>query len=85
MKLEAVNRQRPGQICAGTVVDVVDRVMWLKLDYETSSTATYIFCIDSHDIFPIGWCESNNYPLKAPVRRVAVPKKKVITPTANYE
>jgi len=22
--------------------------------------------MDSHDIFPVGWCESSSYPLKPP-------------------
>jgi len=70
MKLEAVNPSQPRQVCAATIVRVVDRLLWLRIDAQPEMH--FVICNDSHDIFPIGWCASNNYPLKTPVRRVLV-------------
>lgn len=66
MKLEAVNPCQMGQVCVATITKVMDGVMWLCLDHNPSSASEYIVPVDTYDVFPIGWCESNNYPLKTP-------------------
>ena len=69
MKLEAVNPQQPGQICVATITGVYDsRLLKFHIDHQTSSLSFY-YTIDSHDVFPIGWCESNQYQLKTPLMR----------------
>jgi len=72
MKLEAVNPQQPGQICVATITSVFDnRLLKFYIDHQMSPAASlsFYYTIDSHDVFPIGWCESNQYQLKAPVMR----------------
>ena len=74
MKLEAVNPQQPGQICVATITGVFDnRLLKFYIDHQMSPAASpssfYYYTIDSHDLFPIGWCESNQYQLKTPVMR----------------
>jgi len=68
MKLEAVNPQQPGQICVATITDVFDnRLLKFHVDHQMASS--FYYTIDSHDMFPIGWCESNQYQLKAPMMK----------------
>ena len=73
MKLEAVNPQQPGQICVATITGVFDnRLLKFYIDHQMSpagSPSSFYYSIDSHDVFPIGWCESNQYQLKTPVMR----------------
>jgi len=71
MKLEAVNPQQRGQICVATITDVFDnRLLKFHVDHQMSlSSSFYYTTIDSHDLFPIGWCESNQYQLKTPVMK----------------
>ena len=67
MKLEAVNPSQPGQICVATIVAVISgRLLRLRLDHLSSPEDTFLYPVDSFDIFPIGWAESNQYQLKAP-------------------
>jgi len=72
MKLEAVNPHQPGQICVATITGVFDdRLLRLRVDHQTStsSSSTFYDTVDSHDVFPIGWCESNQYQLKTPAMK----------------
>ncbi|XP_064633870.1 scm-like with four MBT domains protein 1 isoform X2 [Lineus longissimus] len=68
MKLEAINPTHPYQICAATITKIIDRLMWVHLDNSTKLVANHIVDVESHDIYPVGWCESNSYPLKPPRR-----------------
>jgi hypothetical protein len=48
---------------------VVVREIWCfnsQFLYDCSFHPNHIVSMDSHDIFPVGWCESNSYPLKPP-------------------
>ncbi|XP_071454478.1 LOW QUALITY PROTEIN: scm-like with four MBT domains protein 1 [Hetaerina americana] len=65
-KLEAVNPLDPNTICVATVEKVVDHLVWIHLDTEDSFHPSHIVSMNSTDIFPVGWCESNLYPLKPP-------------------
>ena len=72
MKLEAVNPQQPGQICVATITGVFDsRLLKFYIDHQAApaSSVSFYYTIDSHDMFPIGWCESNQYQLKTPLMR----------------
>ena len=72
MKLEAVNPQQRGQICVATITGVFDnRLLRFYIDHQVSPPASvsYYCALDSHDLFPIGWCESNQYQLKTPLMR----------------
>ena len=66
MKLEAVNPENPNQICAATIVKVAHPLLWIHLDNSTKIVGSHIEHMDSHNLFPVGWCESNQYPLKPP-------------------
>ncbi|PVD24335.1 hypothetical protein C0Q70_14815 [Pomacea canaliculata] len=66
MKLEAVNPHNPNQICAATITKIVDHLMWVHLDSSTRIVASHVEHISSHNLFPVGWCESNGYQLRPP-------------------
>lgn len=66
MKLEAVNPENQHQICAASIVRIIDHLLWIHLESNDSFHPNHIVSMDSHDIFPVGWCESNSYPLKPP-------------------
>lgn len=78
MKLEAVNPSQPWQICAATITRMVDNLMWLHLDNSPKMVSNHIVDIESHEIYPVGWCDSNNYTLKPP-RRSHVKKKVTVS------
>ncbi|XP_046387459.1 scm-like with four MBT domains protein 1 [Ischnura elegans] len=65
-KLEAVNPADSNTICVATVEKVVDHLVWIHLDTEDSFHPSHIVSVNSLEIFPVGWCESNLYPLKPP-------------------
>lgn len=64
MKLEAVDKENKRHICVCTVTKIVKNQLWLHIDGDTRSDQ--IFQTDSHDIFPIGWCESTGHELQWP-------------------
>ncbi|ELU04767.1 hypothetical protein CAPTEDRAFT_148410 [Capitella teleta] len=68
MKLEVVDPIQPDAICAATITRVHDQLLWLHLDSANKMLSNYIVHVDSNDIFPIGWCDCNNYPLRPPKR-----------------
>ncbi|KAJ9576506.1 hypothetical protein L9F63_025601, partial [Diploptera punctata] len=66
MKLEVVNPENQNQICAATIIKIIEHLLWIQLESNDSFHPNHIVSMDSHDIFPVGWCESNSYPLKPP-------------------
>ncbi|XP_069700276.1 scm-like with four MBT domains protein 2 [Periplaneta americana] len=66
MKLEAVNPENQHQICAASISKIIDHLLWIHLESNDSFHPNHIVDMDSHEIFPVGWCESNSYPLKPP-------------------
>lgn len=48
--------------------------MWVDFDNETPKQKNMIYSINSFDIYPVGWCASNSYPLQTP--SVYKPKEK---------
>ncbi|XP_061195549.1 scm-like with four MBT domains protein 1 [Saccostrea echinata] len=66
MKLEAVNPENPNQICAATVTKVVTPLVWIHLDNQRKSVESHIEHMYSHNLFPVGWCASNGYPIQPP-------------------
>ncbi|XP_023933206.1 scm-like with four MBT domains protein 1 isoform X1 [Lingula anatina] len=82
-KLEAVNPEHPHQICCATITKIIDKLIWIHLDSSASMKANHIVDVESHDIFPVGWCESNGYTLKPPQKnfgRGRVKKVAVVQP-----
>lgn len=78
MKLEAVNPRNPGELCVASVVSVKGRLLWLHLEGLQTPMPEVIVDMDSMDIFPVGWCEANAYPLTTPHKAVPVEKKRKI-------
>lgn len=77
MKLEAVNPRNPGEVCVASVVCVKGRLMWLHLEGLQSPAPEFIVDVESMDIFPVGWCEANSYPLTTPHKTVSQKKRKI--------
>ncbi|XP_063242684.1 scm-like with four MBT domains protein 1 isoform X2 [Bacillus rossius redtenbacheri] len=66
MKLEAVSPEDENQLCAASVVKTVNHLMWIHLECNDGCHPDHVVSGDSLDVFPVGWCESNSYPLKPP-------------------
>ncbi|XP_023661343.1 scm-like with four MBT domains protein 1 isoform X2 [Paramormyrops kingsleyae] len=89
MKLEAVNPLSPEHIHVATVTRVRGQHIWLHLEGVKQSIPEVITHVNSMDIFPVSWCETNGYVLRHPSkpqvqkqRRVAVVQpEKHRTPT----
>ncbi|XP_050006439.1 scm-like with four MBT domains protein 2 isoform X1 [Alexandromys fortis] len=77
MKLEAVNPRNPGELCVASVVSVKGRLLWLHLEGLQTPIPEVIVDMDSMDIFPVGWCEANFYPLTTPHKTVLEKKRKI--------
>ncbi|XP_053572402.1 scm-like with four MBT domains protein 2 [Bombina bombina] len=78
MKLEAVNPNNPAEICVASITKVKGRLLWFHLEGSQKSIPEYIVDVESMNIFPVGWCEANSYPLSTPQKAVAVKKKRKI-------
>ncbi|KAM6214923.1 scm-like with four MBT domains protein 2 [Rhynchocyon petersi] len=77
MKLEAVNPRNPGELCVASVISVKGRLMWLHLEGLQPPVPEFIVDVESMDIFPVGWCEANSYPLTTPHKTVSQKKRKI--------
>ncbi|XP_018421974.1 PREDICTED: scm-like with four MBT domains protein 2 [Nanorana parkeri] len=77
MKLEAVNPNNPSEICVASVTKVKERLLWLHLEGLQQPPPEYIIDVESVNIFPVGWCEANSYPLSTPHRATVKKKRKI--------
>nr|XP_060621871.1 scm-like with four MBT domains protein 1 [Anolis sagrei ordinatus] len=77
MKLEAVNPEDPEEICVAAVTKVKDSYLWLQLEGSKLPIPDCIVSVDSMNIFPVGWCETNGYQLRPPRRAVVNKEKKI--------
>ncbi|XP_078533231.1 scm-like with four MBT domains protein 2 isoform X2 [Lissotriton helveticus] len=77
MKLEAVNPRNPAELCVASVTKVKGRLMWLHLEGLQKPVPEYIVDVESMDIFPVGWCETNGYPLTPPQKAVLQQTRKI--------
>lgn len=80
MRLEAVDPENENVICAAHVTKIIDNLLWLKLDNYEDCRPEHVVHMNSLHIFPVGWCESNHYPLKPPKDYVEICGK--IQPTS---
>ncbi|XP_044157660.1 scm-like with four MBT domains protein 1 [Bufo gargarizans] len=76
MKLEAVNPFQPRDICIATVTRVNGLYIWLQLEGVKTPVPECIVHVESTDLFPMGWCETNGHPLCTPPPTNAKPRKK---------
>uniref|UniRef100_UPI00398F3C06 scm-like with four MBT domains protein 1 n=1 Tax=Pristiophorus japonicus TaxID=55135 RepID=UPI00398F3C06 len=77
MKLEAANPLRPGEICVATVTKFKGQYIWLHLEGSKEPIPEIIVHAESMEIFPVGWCETNGFPLQAPRKLIVTKYKKV--------
>ncbi|KAB1264655.1 Scm-like with four MBT domains protein 1 [Camelus dromedarius] len=77
MKLEAVNPLVPEEVCVATITAVRGAYLWLQLEGSKKPIPEFIVSVESMDIFPLGWCETNGHPLSTP-RRARVNKQRKI-------
>ncbi|XP_014473016.1 PREDICTED: scm-like with four MBT domains protein 1 isoform X2 [Dinoponera quadriceps] len=75
MRLEVVDPEHEDVICAAHITKIVDNLLWVKLDNYENCRPDHVVDMHSLKIFPVGWCESNHYPLKPPRDYVEVCKK----------
>ncbi|CAB1353788.1 unnamed protein product, partial [Coregonus sp. 'balchen'] len=77
MRLEAVNPVSPEYIHVATVTRVRGQHIWLGLEGLKQTLPDVITHVDSLDIFPVSWCESNGYRLQHPSQPTAQKKSRV--------
>ncbi|KAL6449214.1 hypothetical protein ACFW04_000701 [Cataglyphis niger] len=75
MRLEAVDPEHEHIICAAHITKIVENLLWIKLDNYEYFRPDHIVDMHSLQIFPVGWCESNHYPLKSPHNYIEICKK----------
>uniref|UniRef100_A0AAR2JCR7 SAM domain-containing protein n=1 Tax=Pygocentrus nattereri TaxID=42514 RepID=A0AAR2JCR7_PYGNA len=63
--LEAVNPLQPAEFCVARITQVKGQLLWLRFEGLSKPLADCIVDVESMDIFPVGWCEANSYPLTA--------------------
>uniref|UniRef100_A0A8C9ZAW4 Scm like with four mbt domains 2 n=1 Tax=Sander lucioperca TaxID=283035 RepID=A0A8C9ZAW4_SANLU len=86
MWLEAVNPHRPAEVCVAQITQARGRLLWLRLEGVAKPLSECIVDVESMDIFPVGWCEANAYPLTPPLKPVCQKQKKiaVVQPEKQY-
>lgn len=77
-KLEVVNGKNPNELCVGTVERVCPPLVWVRLEDSTEGGTSVVLPLRSQQLFPVGWCGSNGWPLRkprdwAPPRRTPAP------------
>ncbi|XP_018550468.1 scm-like with four MBT domains protein 2 isoform X1 [Lates calcarifer] len=77
MWLEAVNPHRPVEVCVAQITQVRGRLLWLRLEGVAKPLSECLVDVESMDIFPVGWCEANAYPLTPPLKPVCQKQKKI--------
>uniref|UniRef100_A0A8C7ZGE6 Scm like with four mbt domains 1 n=1 Tax=Oryzias sinensis TaxID=183150 RepID=A0A8C7ZGE6_9TELE len=84
MKLEAVNPLSPENIHVATVTRVKGQYIWLNLEGLKQPMPELIVHVDSLDIFPVSWCETNGYPLVYPIKPSVEKERKVAVGNGKY-
>ncbi|NXX60849.1 SMBT1 protein, partial [Scopus umbretta] len=77
MKLEAVNPVDPEEVCIATVTKLRDSYLWLQLEGSKKPVPDCIVSVESMNIFPVGWCETNGYQLRPPRKAIVNKQKKI--------
>ncbi|KFP04867.1 Scm-like with four MBT domains protein 1, partial [Calypte anna] len=77
MKLEAVNPVDPEEVCIATVTKLKESYLWLQLEGSKKPVPDCIVSVESMNIFPVGWCETNGYQLRPPRKAIVNKQKKI--------
>ncbi|XP_062852790.1 scm-like with four MBT domains protein 2 [Trichomycterus rosablanca] len=75
--LEAVNPLQPAEIGGARITQVKGRLLWLRFEGLLKPLSECIVDVESMEIFPVGWCEANSYPL-TPLRKPVCHSQKKI-------
>ncbi|XP_065299453.2 scm-like with four MBT domains protein 2 isoform X2 [Dermacentor albipictus] len=65
-KLEVVNGKNPNELCVGTVERVCPPLVWVRLEDSVEGGTRVVLPLRSQQLFPVGWCGSNGWPLRPP-------------------
>ncbi|XP_026487032.2 scm-like with four MBT domains protein 2 [Vanessa tameamea] len=82
MKLEAANPLNHEEIHVATVESIVEHMLYVEL---LPIGEKYWFSQDSDLLFPVGWCDSNNYELHIPDTNPKEPPKPIEEPKTIKE
>lgn len=70
MALEVANPWKRSEVCVGLVSSLEQSGALLRIRLEKteadSQPAEFLTPISSQDLFPVGWCDDNGWPLSAP-------------------
>lgn len=76
--LEAVNPLNPAEIGVARITQVKGRLLWIRFEAGLSQPLTECMVdVESMDIFPVGWCDANDFPL-TPLRKAVCQSQKKI-------
>lgn len=75
--LEAVNPLNPAELCVARITQVKGRLLWLRCEGLSKALSECLVDVESMDIFPVGWCEANGYPLTAIKKTICQSQKKI--------
>jgi len=64
----------PMMICVATVIAVVGRLIRVHFDGWEPEYDQWIDC-ESYNIYPVGWCQMNDYKLSEPGSLISEPNK----------
>lgn len=65
-KLEVVSSKNPNELCVGTVERVCPPLVWVRLEDGSEGGTSVVLPLRSQQLFPVGWCGSNGWPLRVP-------------------
>ncbi|XP_061124704.1 scm-like with four MBT domains protein 2 isoform X1 [Syngnathus typhle] len=83
--LETAHPERPAEICVARITRVRGRLLWLRLEGVPKRCCETIVDVESMDIFPVGWCEANAYPLNPPLGAACVKERKMVVVQPEQE
>ena len=64
MKLEAVDKNNPALIGVSTITEVDGEKV--KVEFDGYKRSGYWTVFHDRDLFQVGWCYANGYPLQPP-------------------
>lgn len=88
MALEVSNPWKLMEVCVGVVTNIErsGKLLRIRLDKETKSNGVhpleFLAPVSSQELFPIGWCDDNGWPLVAPP---IIPPSSIEHPQTNSE
>jgi len=67
MKLEAIDKNNPCNYCVATVIEVVGHRVRIRYDGFGDDSSQDFWCnFQAEELFQIGWCAENSFPLQPP-------------------